>query len=84
PGIAVLLTGMGSDGARGLLQLRQLGWHTITQDQASSVVYGMPKAAAELQAACEVLSLERIPGAILEQLRRTEGTRSKPIDFRSA
>src|SRR5205823_2706161 len=45
PGIAVLLTGMRTDGAAGLLQLRQSGWYTIAQDEATSVVYGMPKAA---------------------------------------
>ena len=68
PGIAALLTGMGSDGAQGLLHLRQLGWHTITQDQTSCVVYGMPKAAAELGAACQVLPLAQIPAAILERV----------------
>jgi two-component system response regulator WspF len=69
-GIAVLLTGMGSDGAQGLLRLRQLGWHTITQDQATSVVYGMPKAAGQLGAACQILPLAQIPEAIMEQIRR--------------
>jgi len=63
-GVAVLLTGMGSDGARGLLSLRQRGWHTIAQDEATSVVYGMPKAAAQLNAAVEVLPLEKIGSAI--------------------
>jgi two-component system response regulator WspF len=71
PGLAVLLTGMGSDGARGLLQLRQAGWHTITQDQASSVVYGMPKAAAELRAASQILPLAQIPDTILDRTLRT-------------
>jgi two-component system response regulator WspF len=70
-GVAVLLTGMGSDGARGLLSLRKAGWHTIAQDQASSVVYGMPKAAAELQAACQILPLNRIARAILEEISRS-------------
>jgi two-component system response regulator WspF len=55
PGAAVLLTGMGRDGAQGLHKLRQLGWHTVAQDEASCVVYGMPKAAAQLGAACKVL-----------------------------
>src|SRR5205085_8001518 len=66
PGTAVLLTGMGRDGARGLLQLRQRGWHTLTQDQASCVVYGMPRAAAELCAACRILPLALIPEAVID------------------
>ena len=65
---------MGSDGARGLLQLRRLGWHTITQDQASCVVYGMPRAAADLRAACQVLPLAKIPEAIQEQLKQARST----------
>jgi chemotaxis response regulator CheB len=60
---------MRNDGAQGLLQLRQLGWHTITQDQASCVVYGMPRAAVELHAASQVLPLAQIPKAILTQVR---------------
>jgi len=66
PGTAVLLTGMGNDGALGLLSLRKAGWHTIAQDQASSVVYGMPRAAAEIQAACQILPLDRIADAICD------------------
>jgi two-component system, chemotaxis family, response regulator WspF len=60
PGIAVLLTGMGRDGAQGLKVLKLKGWHTITQNQATCVVYGMPKAAVEMEAAIEVLSLSEI------------------------
>ena len=55
PGVAALLTGMGRDGAAGLLTLRQAGWHTIAQDEATSVVWGMPRAAAEIGAAAQVL-----------------------------
>lgn len=63
-GCAVLLTGMGRDGAQGLLALRRAGFHTIAQDKASSVVYGMPKAAAELGAAETILPLGLIGDAI--------------------
>ena len=52
----ILLTGMGDDGARGLLKIRKNGGHTIAQSAASCVVYGMPKRAIELGAAVEVLS----------------------------
>lgn len=68
PGVAVLLTGMGADGARGLLKLRQAGWHTIAQDQATCIVYGMPQAAAQLNAACEVLPLTQIAAAIVRRV----------------
>jgi len=67
PVTGVLLTGMGRDGAEGLKLLRARGHHTLTQDQASSAVYGMPKAAVELDAAAEVLPLAQI-GARLRGL----------------
>ena len=59
--IAVVLTGMGADGAKECLHLKQLGAYTITQDKASSVIYGMPKAAYEMGGSCEVLALNQIP-----------------------
>jgi len=58
--IGILLTGMGDDGARGLLELRDAGAVTIAQDKASSVVWGMPRAAWELGAADKLLSLQQI------------------------
>lgn len=59
-GGAALLTGMGRDGAEGLLALRRAGWHTLAQDEASSVVYGMPKAAAEMGAANQILPIQEV------------------------
>ena len=63
--IGVLLTGMGADGAQGLLKLRQAGARTIAQDEASCVVFGMPREAIALEAAEQVLPLTRIANGIL-------------------
>lgn len=69
PGVGVLLTGMGRDGAEGLLRLRSAGWHTIAQDEATSVVKdGMPKAAVEKRAAVEVLPLQHIGASIVARI----------------
>jgi two-component system, chemotaxis family, protein-glutamate methylesterase/glutaminase len=64
--VAALLTGMGKDGARGLLSLRNAGARTIAQDEASSVVWGMPAAAVSLGAAMQVLALKDIPSALID------------------
>jgi two-component system chemotaxis response regulator CheB len=61
-----VMTGMGDDGAQGLLALRQAGGATSAQDERSSVVYGMPQVAQQLGAARSILSLETIAPTILE------------------
>ena len=66
--LGVLLTGMGSDGAKGLLAMRQSGGYTVAQDERSSVVFGMPKEAIDLGAASEVTPLPQIAHSILRQL----------------
>ncbi len=66
PMTGVILTGMGKDGARGLMAMRQAGARTLGQDEATSVVYGMPKAAFELGAVERQLPLHRLSSAILE------------------
>ena len=68
-GAAVLLTGMLHDGADGLLRLKQAGWLTIAQDQASSVVWGMPRVAVEMGAANLILPVTEIAAAIAERVR---------------
>jgi two-component system chemotaxis response regulator CheB len=65
----VLLTGMGRDGAAGLLEIRKAGGYTIAQDEATSVVYGMPRAAVEIGAAKSVLPLELIGGALTRAVK---------------
>jgi two-component system chemotaxis response regulator CheB len=64
--IGVILTGMGGDGAQGLLEMRQAGARTLAQDEASCVVFGMPKVAIELGAAEKVVGLEQMAGEILK------------------
>lgn len=59
---------MGQDGAEGLSLLRSRGWHTIAQDEKSSVVYGMPKAAVQLNAAVEVLPPEAIAERLIHRI----------------
>ncbi|MEA4925524.1 MAG: chemotaxis response regulator protein-glutamate methylesterase [Syntrophomonadaceae bacterium] len=66
--IGVILTGMGRDGAEGLLQMKNAGAFTIAQDEKSCVVYGMPKEAIQLGAAIKIASLEQIPQIIVKQL----------------
>jgi two-component system chemotaxis response regulator CheB len=64
--VGVIMTGMGADGARGLLAMREAGARTIAQDEATSVVFGMPKEAIAIGAAEVVLPIGRIAQAVLE------------------
>lgn len=66
--VAVLLTGMGCDGARGMHALRTVGARTLAEHEESCVVYGMPQAAIKLGAVEEIVTLEKMPQAILQAL----------------
>jgi two-component system chemotaxis response regulator CheB len=66
--IGVILTGMGADGAKGLLKMKQAGARTVAQDKDSCVVFGMPRAAIELGAADEIKPLHEVPETILRLL----------------
>jgi two-component system chemotaxis response regulator CheB len=73
--VGVILTGMGGDGAQGLLAMREAGAHTVAQDEQSCVVFGMPKVAIDLGATDTVLPIDRIAGEIVrcaEEWARTE------------
>ncbi len=66
--IGIMLTGMGSDGAKGMLAMRQAGARNIAQDEATSVVFGMPRVAYELQAAERLVAIENIAPAVINLL----------------
>jgi two-component system chemotaxis response regulator CheB len=59
--MGIIMTGMGRDGASGLLAMKNAGAHTIAQDEASSIVYGMPREAVAISAAIQILSLTDMP-----------------------
>jgi len=69
--VGVIMTGMGDDGAQGLLEMRQAGAVTIAQDEASCVVFGMPKEAIAIGAAEAILPLQRIPNAMMSPARQS-------------
>jgi len=71
--LGVILTGMGKDGAKGLLAMREAGARTLGQDEASSIVYGMPKAAFEIGAVQRQLSLEKIAPEIVKLTNLNHG-----------
>jgi two-component system chemotaxis response regulator CheB len=73
--VGALLTGMGADGARGLLAMRESGAHTLAQDEASCVVFGMPKEAIKLGAADEVVALTAMTHSILQALQAPPNAR---------
>lgn len=67
--IGVIMTGMGADGAAGLLKMKEAGAKTVAQDEDSCVVFGMPKEAIKLGAADAVVPLQKIPATILSLLK---------------
>ncbi|HEY1844063.1 MAG TPA: chemotaxis response regulator protein-glutamate methylesterase [Buttiauxella sp.] len=71
-----ILTGMGSDGARGLLAMREAGAHTLAQSESSCVVFGMPREAIAIQAAAEVADLDDIARHLLESFTRSKRTKA--------
>jgi two-component system chemotaxis response regulator CheB len=68
--VGVILTGMGADGAQGLLEMKQAEAYTMAQDEASCVVFGMPKEAIRMGGAQQILPLSQIAGALIERLTR--------------
>jgi two-component system chemotaxis response regulator CheB len=74
--VGVLMTGMGADGAQGLLSLCQAGAATFTQDKRSCVVYGMPKVAVELGASQQSARPTELPRLILRTLHRQNAARA--------
>lgn len=67
--VGVILTGMGTDGAKGLLEMKKKGAHTIGQDEASSIVYGMPKVAYNIGAVTVQCDLEEVANEIFDHLK---------------
>jgi len=78
--VGVILTGMGADGAKGLLAMRRAGAPTIAQDEATSVVFGMPKEAIDLGAVDVVLPLPRIAAGILQRIPTVSGHRTADVN----
>jgi two-component system chemotaxis response regulator CheB len=68
--VGVILTGMGADGAKGMLAMQQSGAYNMAQDEQSCVVFGMPKEAIKLGGVDEILPLPKIPKAIFTALAR--------------
>jgi two-component system, chemotaxis family, protein-glutamate methylesterase/glutaminase len=79
--LGILLTGMGQDGATGLLAMRQAGSYTIAQDEASSVIFSMPKAAIELNAVEEVLDINQIAFRLKNLVENNHENQKKLNDY---
>jgi two-component system chemotaxis response regulator CheB len=73
----VMLTGMGKDGAMGMLEMRNAGAYNFAQDEATCVVYGMPRAAVEVGAVHEILPINEIAGRVLGRLVRDGGVNNR-------
>ena len=71
--IGVILTGMGADGAKGMLAMREAGAHTVAQDEETCVVFGMPREAIKLGAAAEIVGLPQVAPSVLRALARVTG-----------
>jgi two-component system chemotaxis response regulator CheB len=71
--IGVLLTGMGKDGAKGMLEIRNKGGYTLAQDEESCVVYGMPKEALLLGGVDQVVELDKMGSVLVEQIHTMGG-----------
>jgi two-component system chemotaxis response regulator CheB len=78
--IGVLLTGMGADGAKGLLAMHEKGAYTLAQDEQTCVIFGMPREAVKLGAVDDVMPIQRIPGAIVGFLK-TQEKRAEKREF---
>jgi two-component system chemotaxis response regulator CheB len=76
--VAVILTGMGKDGAEGMLELRKTGAITLGQDEESALIYGMPRAAFECGAVMQQFSLDKMASAILDVCEREAPPRAAP------
>ena len=77
--VGVILTGMGADGAEGMLEMRKAGCHTIAQNEDTCIVFGMPREAIRLGAAESVLPLGRIPHRILDALGSGADRETAPL-----
>ena len=76
--IGVIMTGMGADGASGMLKMKEAGAQTIAQDEVSCVVFGMPKEAIKIGAVDRIVSADRIPQEIIRLINRSETENLSP------